>query len=140
MSWKYDKGTIIFLGILGVFIVFCGIMAIRSAKRKKRETPKQRELRQRLSQEMTRRGVILFFGILWLASGMLVFSLYETGMLNQTFKIPRVLTFFYDVFGITVGSIVQVVLSLLVIVLTIRSMVKKRRELTREFQTTVKEE
>lgn len=140
MSWEYDKGTIIFLGILGAFILFCGIMAIRSAKRQKRETPEQRELRQRLSQEMTRRGVILFFGILWLASGVLTYVLYRKGILNQSFKIPRVLTFFYDVFGITTGAIVQTVLSCLVIVLTIRSMVKKRRELTSRFHSKARGE
>lgn len=140
MSWEYDKGTIIFLGILGVFILFCGIMAVRSAKRQKRETPEQRELRQKLSQEMTRRGVILFFGVLWLASGVLTYVMYSRGMLNQSFKIPRVLTFFYDVFGITTGAIVQAVLSCLVIVLTIRSMIKKRRELTSGFDSKVRGE
>lgn len=93
MSWEYDRGTILFLSALGVFILFCGIMAIRSAKKQKRLSPEERQLQQRISQEMGRRGVILFFAILWLASGMLVFSLYEMEFLDQTFKIPRVLSF-----------------------------------------------
>lgn len=139
MSWEQDKGMIIFLGVLGVFIIFSGFMAIRSAKRQKRETPEQRQLHQTMNQEMTRRGVILFFGILWLASGVLTYVLYGRGLLNQSFKIPRVLTFFYEVFGTTAGTIIQAALSLLVVVLTIRSMVKKRRALLQEFELKDKE-
>ncbi|MBO0451171.1 hypothetical protein [Candidatus Enterococcus murrayae] len=135
MSWEYDRGMILFLSALGVFILFCGIMAIRSVKKQKRLSPEERQLQQRISQEMGRRGVVLFFAILWLASGMLVFSLYEMELLDQTFKIPRVLSFFYDVFGISTGAIVQVVLSILVIFITIVSMIRKRRVLLAEFHS-----
>lgn len=133
MSWEYDKGTIIFLGVLGVFIVFCGIMAVRSAKRQKHETREEQKLRRRINQEMSRRGVILFFALLWLASGMLIFSLNELGMLDQSFKIPRFLLFFYDIFGITAGALVQTFVCFVVIIATIVSMIKKRRKMINDF-------
>lgn len=46
---------------------------------------------------------------------------------------------FYEVFGTTAGTIIQAALSLLVVVLTIRSVVKKRRALLQEFELNDKE-
>lgn len=70
---------------------------------------------------------------------MLTYVFYGRGLLNQSFKIPRVLTFFYEVFGTAAGTTIQAALSLLVVVLTIRSMVKKRRALLQEFELNDKE-
>ena len=135
MSWEYDKGLIIFLGILVVFIGFCVLMAIRSAKRQKLETQDEKRQRTAKNQIMTRYGVILFFAVLWFASGVLMFSLHRLDLLtgNEVVKLPRVLVVFYDLFGITGGAIIQCILSLFAIVLTIRLMSEKRRGLQEDF-------
>lgn len=128
MSWEHDKGILIFMGVLVVFIIFCGIMAVRSAKKQKQETATEQRLRNERNNERIRYGFVLFLAMVWLTSSLLTVYLYETGLLNQTFKIPRILTFFYDVFGIRIGAIIQAVLSLGVIVETVRSMIKKHKK------------
>lgn len=58
-------------------------------------------------------GVI--FGIIWLFMAVLIFALYLTGSLGPTFPVPRMLKWIYDLLGLQVGSIVQIILSLFVI-------------------------
>lgn len=137
MSWADDKGVIIFFGSSILFIIFCVVMAIRSSKRQKLETTEEQKLRAAKSQIMTRYGIILFFAVLWFASGVLTFSLYRLGVLtgNEVVKLPRVLLIFYDLFGISGGALVQSILSFLVIVWGIHSLIKKRREIQESFDS-----
>ena len=141
MSWEYDKGIIIFFGISILFIAFCVVMATRSSKRQKLETTEEQKLRVAKSQVMTRFGVILFFAVLWFASGVLTFSLFNLGLLsgNEVIKLPRVLLVFYDFFGISGGALVQSILSFLVIIWGVRSIIKKRREIQESFDSDKQE-
>ena len=141
MSWEYDKGIIIFFGISILFIVFCVVMATRSSKRQKLETTEEQKLRVAKSQVMTRFGVILFFAVLWFASGVLTFSLFNLGLLsgNEVIKLPRVLLVFYDFFGISGGALVQSILSFLVIIWGVQSTIKKRREISESFDSDKQE-
>ena len=90
---------------------------------------------------MTRYGVILFFAVLWFASGVLTFSLFNLGLLsgNEVIKLPRVLLVFYDFFGISGGALVQSILSFLVIIWGVRSIIKKRREIQESFDSDKQE-
>ena len=141
MSWEYDKGIIIFFGISILFIAFCVVMATRSSKRQKLETTEEQKLRVAKSQVMTRFGVILFFAVLWFASGVLTFSLFNLGLLsgNEVIKLPRVLLVFYDFFGISGGALVQSILSFLVIIWGVQSTIKKRREISESFDSDKQE-
>lgn len=141
MSWEYDKGIIIFFGISILFIAFCVVMATRSSKRQKLETTEEQKLRVAKNQVMTRFGVILFFAVLWFASGVLTFGLFNLGLLsgNEVIKLPRVLLVFYDFFGISGGALVQSILSFLVIIWGVRSIIKKRREIQESFDSDKQE-
>lgn len=58
----------------------------------------------------------LFFGVLWLAGAVLIFALYQTGNLTGDIPIPRLLWLVYEFLGIELGSLAQVVISILLIV------------------------
>ncbi|MGL4667338.1 MAG: hypothetical protein ACRCWR_05355 [Saezia sp.] len=54
---------------------------------------------------------MVFFGTLWLLGAILILALFLTGSLSGSFSIPKVLSFFYEIFGVLIGSIVQIILS-----------------------------
>ncbi|MGF6907753.1 hypothetical protein [Fusobacterium sp. PH5-44] len=58
-------------------------------------------------------GVI--FGVIWLFMAVIIFALYLAGNLGPTFSVPRMIKWVYDLLGIQVGSITQIILSLFVI-------------------------
>jgi len=58
----------------------------------------------------------IIFGVIWLLMAVLIFVLYQTGNLGASFKIPRVLSFFYNILGVLWGSVVQFIFSIGVII------------------------
>lgn len=129
MSWENDKGIIVFMLVMVVFIIFCAFMAVRSAKKQKKQgtgTREQQLERQASANSKFRLGVFIFFGILWFASAVLVIGLDLTGNLNSSFTIPRIMSLPYELLGIVGGAAVQIILSLLVIVLSIRALISKK--------------
>lgn len=126
MDWENDKGIIIFLIIVGILFLFFIFMAIRSSKKQKQkiasgnETKEQQIAKQENSKSYIPPVIGIIIGIIWLLSAALIFLLYTQGSLSASFQIPRILSFFYDVLGIGVGSIVQLILSILVISFSIK--------------------
>jgi len=127
MSWEYDKGIIIFLLVMAVFIVFCAFMAVRSAKKQKGKTKEELLQGQKDRNSVFDLGFIIFMCVVWLASAVLILVLYQSGNLNDSFTIPRIMSLPYDIFGIVGGAVVQIVLSIVAIILLIRA-IKKRKQ------------
>lgn len=129
MTWEHDKGIIIFLLIGLAFCAFCAFMAVRSAKKQKAsgETKEQQEEKMEHRNELFGLGVAIFFGVIWLASAVLILVLNQTGNLPSTLTIPRLLALPYELLGIIGGAIAQIVLSSALIVSSVRSIVKARQ-------------
>jgi len=133
MSWENDKGIIIFMLVLVVFIVFCAFMTVRSSKKKK-ENNLDGDAKQLHTQEATQSlfgyGFGIFLAVIWLASAILILVLYYTGNLNYPFtvEIPRVLALPYELFGIIGGAIVQIIICVGIMVSSIRSIISVKRK------------
>lgn len=69
-----------------------------------------------MGQKRKANWVGIVFGVLWLLMAMLVFALYMTGSLGQSFPVPRIIGWVYDLLGVFAGSIVQFIVSVLIIV------------------------
>ncbi|MDO5079439.1 hypothetical protein EII38_02900 [Streptococcus minor] len=72
-----------------------------------------------MSVQQTKRKVHwgqLFFGVLWLVGAILIFALYQTGGLSSSIPVPRVVWLVYEFLGIEMGTLVQALLSILIIV------------------------
>lgn len=68
-------------------------------------------------------GVLL--GAVWFLASLLVLALYLTGNLNRTIPVPRLLLIVYEKLGIVPGAAVQMILSALLFVVSVR---KKERK------------
>lgn len=56
----------------------------------------------------------LIFGLIWLIGAILIFALYKTDNLSN-FPVPRIIWIVYKALGVEIGSLVQVVLSLIIV-------------------------
>ena len=63
-------------------------------------------------------GIIL--GAVWFVSSLLILIMYLTGSIDSSFPVPRLLLFVYDALGIVPGAIVQMVLSGLLFVFSVK--------------------
>lgn len=133
MSWEEDKGIIIFFIVMGILFLFCIFMAIRSSKKQKQriesgiETKKQQLAKQEHNKSYIPPVFGIVIGIIWLLSAGLIFLLYSQGSLSGSFQIPRILSFFYEFLGIQIGSIVQFILSVLMIVSSIKDIISIKK-------------
>lgn len=134
MSWENDPEIIVVLGVLVLFIIFCAIMAVRSNK-KKNSNEMQYSAGIRLNEVGKKDsgngvagwGFLIFIGIVWLLSAILIFVLYNNNSLSDGFQIPRILALPYDMLGVTAGAVVQVVLSLAIIIASVRAIIKRKK-------------
>ena len=62
----------------------------------------------------------IVFGTIWFLYSAFVLVNYLSGNLNGSFTVPRLLVVIYDIFGVVPGSIVQMVVSAIVVILSIR--------------------
>lgn len=84
-----------------------------------------------LQKEIVTQKVVLFIAVLWFVGNTLIFCLRQFGVVSTHFKVPQVFLFSYNIYerlGIVTASIIQLILSSIVIVLTVRSMIKKQRK------------
>ena len=62
----------------------------------------------------------LLIGIVWFAVTTFYFISYQSGTLSGSITVPRIISWVYDLFGFTAGTIAQWIFSLILIVLSIR--------------------
>ena len=62
----------------------------------------------------------IVFGTIWFLYAAFVLVNYLSGNLSGSFTVPRLLVVIYDIFGVVPGSIVQMVVSAIVVILSIR--------------------
>lgn len=62
----------------------------------------------------------ILFGAIWFLASLLILVLYMGGNLNGSIPIPRVLLIIYDWLGIVPGAIVQMILSALLFIFSVR--------------------
>ena len=62
----------------------------------------------------------IVFGTIWFLYTAFILINYLSGNLNGSFTVPRLLVVIYDIFGVVPGSIVQMVVSAIVVILSIR--------------------
>ena len=62
----------------------------------------------------------LLVGLLWFGATTYYFIAYHNGTLSGSIRVPIIISWVYDMFGFTVGSIVQWILSLIFIIGSIR--------------------
>ena len=62
----------------------------------------------------------IIFGTIWFLYAAVLLALYLTGNLNGSFTVPRLLVVIYDIFGVVPGSIIQMVVSAIVVIFSIR--------------------
>ena len=62
----------------------------------------------------------IVFGTIWFLYAAFVLVNCLSGNLNGSFTVPRLLVVIYDIFGVVPGSIVQMVVSAIVVILSIR--------------------
>lgn len=53
----------------------------------------------------------LFFCSLWFIGAVLIFVLYQTDSLSSSFPVPRIIGWIYDLFGIVIGSVIQILVT-----------------------------
>ena len=58
----------------------------------------------------------LIFGIIWLLMAIFIFIGVSTNNLPASFKVPVIISWIYDIFGIVAGSIIQFIVSLILII------------------------
>ncbi|WP_051353768.1 hypothetical protein [Atopobium fossor] len=71
-------------------------------------------------KEGKRDWFLAFIGFIWLAGAVLIFTLYMSGDLGSSFTIPRIMSFFYDAFGIIPASVLQFIIATLFIIFGLR--------------------
>ena len=62
----------------------------------------------------------IVFGTIWFLYAAFVLVNYLSGNLNGSFSVPRLLVAIYDIFGVVPGSIIQMVVSAIVVIFSIR--------------------
>ena len=62
----------------------------------------------------------IVFGTIWFLYATFILINYLSGNLNGSFSVPRLLVAIYDIFGVVPGSIIQMVVSAIVIIFSIR--------------------
>ena len=62
----------------------------------------------------------ILFGAIWFLASLLVLVLSMTGSLKGSIPVPRVLLIVYDKLGIVPGAIVQMILSALLFIFSVR--------------------
>ena len=62
----------------------------------------------------------ILFGTIWFLASLLILILSMTGNLNDSIPIPRVLLIVYEMLGIVPGAIVQMILSALLFIFSVR--------------------
>lgn len=118
MSWENDKGIIIFMLIMSLVTLFCIFMAVFSSRKSQRMLKtgliSKKEIIEKKQKKAVKMGYIfqVSIGLAWLLSGILIYVLYNNKAIGNTFTIPRFMSFFYDFLGISIASIIQVILSL----------------------------
>ncbi len=62
----------------------------------------------------------ILFGTIWFLASLLILILSMTGNLNDSIPVPRVLLIVYEMLGIVPGAIVQMILSALLFIFSVR--------------------
>ncbi len=62
----------------------------------------------------------LLFGVIWFVASLIILIMYFTGSLNGSFSVPRIIAWVYDLLGVVPGALIQMVLSALLIVFSVR--------------------
>ena len=62
----------------------------------------------------------IVFGTIWFLYAAFILINYLSGNLNGSFTVPRLLVVIYDIFGVVPGSIIQMVVSAIVVIFSIR--------------------
>lgn len=62
----------------------------------------------------------IIFGVIWFLASLLILILYMTGSLNGSIPVPRILLVIYEWLGIVPGAIVQMILSALLFIFSVR--------------------
>ena len=62
----------------------------------------------------------IIFGTIWFLYAAVLLVLHLTGNLSGSFKVPRLLLVIYDTLGVLPGSIVQLVVSAIIVVFSFR--------------------
>ena len=62
----------------------------------------------------------IVFGTIWFLYATFILINYLSGNLNGSFSVPRLLVVIYDIFGVVPGSIIQMVVSAIVVIFSIR--------------------
>lgn len=62
----------------------------------------------------------IIFGVIWFLSSLLILILYMTGSLNGSIPVPRILLAIYEWLGIVPGAIIQMILSALLFIFSVR--------------------
>ena len=62
----------------------------------------------------------IVFGTIWFLYAAFILINYLSGNLNSSFSVPRLLVAIYDIFGVVPGSIIQMVVSAIVVIFSIR--------------------
>ena len=62
----------------------------------------------------------IIFGVIWFLASLLILILYMTGSLNGSIPVPRILLVVYEWLGIVPGAIVQMILSALLFIFSVR--------------------
>ena len=62
----------------------------------------------------------IIFGAIWFLASLLILILSLTGNLTGSIPVPRLLLIVYDILGIIPGTIVQMILSALLFIFSIR--------------------
>lgn len=130
-----DLIIVVAVGALILFAIFAGVMAVLGARKTKRKNaalaaagidPEVEAERIRNLPRYTPGIWQIFIGVLWLASSALIFALYQTDGLSDSFSVPRFVAVFYDSLGVVGGSIVQAIIAALLLGNGIRVCIKVR--------------
>lgn len=62
----------------------------------------------------------LLFGVIWFVASLIILIMYFTGSLNGNFSVPRIIAWVYDLLGVVPGALIQMVLSALLILFSVR--------------------
>lgn len=133
MSWENDPEIIVVLGVLVLSIIFCIIMAVHSNKKKNDRQQYSAGIRLNAVRKkdsgnsVAGWGFLIFIGVVWLVSAVLIVVLYNNSSLSDGFQIPSILALPYDILGVTAGAVVQVVLSLAIIIASIKGIIKRKK-------------
>ena len=62
----------------------------------------------------------LLFGVIWFVASLIILIMYFTGSLTGSFSVPRITAWVYDLLGVVPGALIQMVLSALLILFSVR--------------------